>query len=51
MQAPRGRGDIAPTHFRPGHWMGVSGRRDAPAAICPRGRETGWASSGLDTQA
>jgi hypothetical protein len=38
-QALRGRGAIAPTHSRPRHYMGVSGQRDAPAALYPQGKD------------
>jgi hypothetical protein len=34
-----GRGDIAPTHSRPRHKMGVSGQHHAPAALYPRGKD------------
>jgi hypothetical protein len=36
MEALGGRGDIAPTHSRPRHQMGVSGQHHAPAALYPR---------------
>jgi hypothetical protein len=34
-----GRGDIAPTHSRPRHYMGVSGMRHAPTALYPGGKD------------
>jgi hypothetical protein len=51
MEALGGRGDIAATHSRPQHYMGVSGQRHAPAALLPPGKgppvpivqEAGWA--------
>jgi hypothetical protein len=33
------RGDIAPTHSGPGHWMGVSGQRHAPSALYPQAKD------------
>jgi hypothetical protein len=39
MEALGGRGDIAPTHSRPRHQMGVSGQRHAPAALYPGGKD------------
>jgi hypothetical protein len=58
MKALGGRGDIAPTHSRPRHYMGVSGQRHAPAALLPPGkgppvpigREAGWAPEPVWTQ-
>jgi hypothetical protein len=41
MAALGGRGDIAATHFLPLHYMGVSGQRHSPAALCPAERTTG----------
>jgi hypothetical protein len=51
MEALGGRGDIAPTHSRPRHLMGVSGQCHALAALLPPGKgppvpivqEVGWA--------
>jgi hypothetical protein len=59
MEALGGRGDIAPTHSRPRHKMGVSGQHHAPAALYPRGKDPGahctggWVGprAGLDTEA
>jgi hypothetical protein len=60
MEALGGRGGVAPTHFRPRHWMGVSGQRHAPAALLPPGKGPGgthctggWMGprAGLDTEA
>jgi hypothetical protein len=53
-----GTGGIAPTHACPGHQMGVSGQRHAPAALYPRERNPGthctggWVGprTGLDTE-
>jgi hypothetical protein len=53
------RGDIAPTHSRPRHKMGVSGQCHAPAALYPQGKDPGthctggWVGprAGLDTEA
>jgi hypothetical protein len=39
MEALEGRGGIDPTHFRPRHYMGVSGQRHASAALYPRGKD------------
>jgi hypothetical protein len=58
MEALGGRGGIAATHYRPRHWMGVSGQRHAPAALLPLGKgppvpigqEAGWASEPVWTQ-
>jgi hypothetical protein len=58
MVALGGRGDIAPTNSWPRPYMGVSGQRHAPAALCP-GEWTpgthctgGWVGPrpGLDTE-
>jgi hypothetical protein len=57
-QALGGSGGIAPTHSRPRHYMGWSGQRHAPAALCPRERTPGthctggWVGpgAGLDTE-
>jgi hypothetical protein len=37
-------GGRAPTHSRPRHYMGVSGQRQAPAALYSRGKvpDTHW---------
>jgi hypothetical protein len=51
-------GSIAPTHYRPRHYMGVSGQRHPPAALLPLGKgppvpigqETGWAPEPVWTQ-
>jgi hypothetical protein len=58
MEALGGRGGIDPTHSRPRHWMGVSGQRQAPAALLPPGKgppvpivqEAGWAPEPVWTQ-
>jgi hypothetical protein len=58
MEALGGRGDIARTHTRPRHYMGVSGQRHAPAALLPSGKgppvpivqEAGWAPEPVWTQ-
>jgi hypothetical protein len=59
LEALGGRGGIAPTHSRPRHYMGVSGQRQAPAALLPLGERTpgthcpgGWVGprAGLDTE-
>jgi hypothetical protein len=58
MEALGGRGDIAPTHSRPLHKMGVSGQRHAPSAILPPGegppvpigQEAGWDPEPVWTQ-
>jgi hypothetical protein len=39
MEALGWRGGIAPTHSRRRHYMGVSGERQAPAAVYPRGKD------------
>jgi hypothetical protein len=52
-------GGIAPTHSQHRHYMGVSGQRHAPAALCPGERTPGthcaggWLGprAGLDTDA
>jgi hypothetical protein len=41
MEAQVGRGDIAPTHSRPRHWMEVCDQRHAPAALYPLGKDPG----------
>jgi hypothetical protein len=46
MEALGGRGDIAPTHYRPLHYMEVSGQRHAPAALYPRGKTPGTYCTG-----
>jgi hypothetical protein len=54
----RGRGCIAPTHSRPRHEMVLSGRRHAPAALYPLGKNpciywrVGWVGlkDDLDTE-
>jgi hypothetical protein len=58
MQTLEGRGDIAPIHSRPRHYMGVSGQRYAPAALYPPGKgppvptiqDAGWAPEPVWTQ-
>jgi hypothetical protein len=58
MEALGGRGGIAPTHSRPGHYMRVSGQRHAPATPLPPGKgppvpivqEAGWAPEPVWTQ-
>jgi hypothetical protein len=57
MVALGGRGDVAPTHSWPWHYMGVIGQRHAPAALCPGertpvpiGQEAGWPSEPVWTQ-
>jgi hypothetical protein len=52
MEAPEGRGDIAPTHSRPRHKMGVSGQRHAPGKgpPLPIVQEAGWAPEPVWTQ-
>jgi hypothetical protein len=58
MVALGGRGDIAPTHSWPRHYMGVSGQRHVPTALCPGERTPGthytggWVGprAGLDTE-
>jgi hypothetical protein len=58
MEALGGRGDIAPTHYRPRHLMGVSGQHHAPATLLPPGKgtqvpivqEAGWAPEPVWTQ-
>jgi hypothetical protein len=53
-------GVIAPTHSRPRHYKGGTGRRHARAALYPRGKDPlgtnltgGWVGlrAGLDTEA
>jgi hypothetical protein len=39
MEALGRRGDIAPTHSRPWHQMGVSGQHHVPAALYPLGKD------------
>jgi hypothetical protein len=59
MKALGGRGDIAPTHSRTRHQMGVSDQRHAPAAPSPAERAPsthctgGWVgtTAGLNTEA
>jgi hypothetical protein len=59
MEALGGRGDIAPTHSKPRHYVGVSGQRHALAALYPgeRTHSTHWTGgwvgprAGLDTKA
>jgi hypothetical protein len=60
MKAPRGIGGIAPTYYRPWHWMGVSGQRHAPRPRFSPGERalgTHWTGdwvgprAGLDTEA
>jgi hypothetical protein len=41
-----GRGSIAPTHPCPRYYMGVSGQRQAPAALCPGVRTPGTHCTG-----
>jgi hypothetical protein len=58
MEALGGKGDIAPTHSRPRHYMGVSGQHHAPVALLPPGKgapvpivqEAGWAPEPVWTQ-
>jgi hypothetical protein len=58
MQALGKRGDIAPTHSRPQHWMGVTDQRHASTALLPPGKvppvpivqEAGWAPEPVWTQ-
>jgi hypothetical protein len=58
MEALGGRGDTAPTHSRPRHYMGVSGQHHVPAALYPLGKgppvpigqEAGWAPEQVWTQ-
>jgi hypothetical protein len=58
MEALGRRGDIAATHSRPRHLMGVSGQRHAPAVLLPPGKgppipivqEAGWAPEPVCTQ-
>jgi hypothetical protein len=58
MEALGVRGDIAPTHSYPRHYMGVSGQRHAPAVLYPRGKgppipivqEAGWVTEPVWTQ-
>lgn len=43
-------GGIAATPSSP-HYMGVSGGRDAPTALYPRGKDPQYPRAGLDTEA
>jgi hypothetical protein len=40
------RGATAPTHSRPWHWLGASGRRHDTAALNPRGKTPGTHCTG-----